>query len=98
MKDSGMHHNVGAAAPRDPHFLAGAPLPAPHLAAHDWAASALGTPDTWPAPEADAVLYAYLAEHGPRAIQRAISGGQYSHPEGLFYGGAAPTWSRSARG
>ncbi|MDN4591695.1 hybrid sensor histidine kinase/response regulator [Xenophilus aerolatus] len=50
-----MHHNVGAAAPRDPHFLAGAPLPAPHLAAHDWAASALGTPDTWPAPLRSAV-------------------------------------------
>ena len=55
MKDSGMHHNVGAAAPRDPHFLAGAPLPAPHLAAHDWAASALGAPDTWPAPLRSAV-------------------------------------------
>ncbi|MDN6876522.1 M14 family metallopeptidase [Pseudomonas citronellolis] len=59
---------------------------------YDALAQAL-VPDTWPAPEADAVLYAYLAEHGPRAIQRAISGGQYNHPEGLFYGGAAPTWS-----
>ena len=29
-----------------------------------------------------------------RALQAAISGGQYEHPEGLFYGGRAPTWSQ----
>ena len=27
-------------------------------------------------------------------MQAAISGGQYSHPEGLFYGGRNPTWSQ----
>ena len=27
-------------------------------------------------------------------LQTAISGGQYDHPEGIFYGGRAPTWSR----
>jgi hypothetical protein len=29
-------------------------------------------------------------------MQAAITGGQYSHPEGLFYGGRAPTQSRLA--
>lgn len=50
-------------------------------------------PREWPSPEADARLAAYAAEHGERALQAAISGGQYDHPEGLFYGGRAPTWS-----
>ncbi len=36
---------------------------------------------------------AYAAEHGPLGLQGAISGGQYRHPDGLFYGGARPTWS-----
>ena len=26
--------------------------------------------------------------------QQAISGGQFAHPKGVFYGGAGPTWSR----
>jgi hypothetical protein len=43
--------------------------------------------------ETQRVLDAYAEEHGPRSLQKAISGGQYSHPEGIFYGGGAPTWS-----
>jgi hypothetical protein len=39
-------------------------------------------------------LAAYAAEHGAMALQQAISGGQYSHPLGVFYGGDQPTWSR----
>ena len=39
-------------------------------------------------------LAAYAAEHGFPALQQAISGGQYSHPLGVFYGGDQPTWSR----
>jgi hypothetical protein len=39
-----------------------------------------------------------LAEYGQRlgsaALQRAITGGQYTHPDGIFYGGSAPVWSR----
>ena len=50
-------------------------------------------PAHWPSPEADARLQAYAAEHGPRALQAAVTGGQHDHPEGLFYGGRAPTWS-----
>ena len=52
-------------------------------------------PETWPPPpENFAALQAYAAQHGERALQQAITGGQYRHPPGLFYGGAAPTWSR----
>jgi len=28
-------------------------------------------------------------------LQQAVSGGQFGHPRGIFYGGAAPTWSRN---
>jgi hypothetical protein len=45
---------------------------------------------------ADAVLDAYAREHGASAFQAAISAGQYRHPDGLFYGGAAPAWSAKA--
>ena len=40
------------------------------------------------------VLGAYMAAHGPAALQQALSGGQYNHPKGVFFGGAGPTWSR----
>ena len=43
--------------------------------------------------EADKGLEAYAAEHGEFALQAAISRGQFSHPDGLFFGGHAPTWS-----
>jgi hypothetical protein len=43
---------------------------------------------------ADRVLTAFAAEHGFPSLQQAITGGQYSHPTGLFYGGEAATWSR----
>lgn len=52
-------------------------------------------PETWPPTAAnEAALQAYAAQHGERALQQAITGGQYRHPLGLFYGGKAPTWSR----
>lgn len=53
-------------------------------------------PDHWP-PSADneAQLAAYAARHGERGLQTAVTGGQYSHPEGLFFGGHAPTWSQT---
>ena len=43
--------------------------------------------------ETDRAMDAYAEQHGPRALQSAISGGQYSHADGIFYGGAAETWS-----
>ena len=43
---------------------------------------------------ADAKLADYLAKHGVREFEIALSGGQYNHPHGMFYGGTEPTWSR----
>ncbi len=55
----------------------------------------------WPTEWNDAViaqteetLNAYAAEHGAQALQSAVSGGQYSHPDGLFFGGHSDTWSK----
>lgn len=42
----------------------------------------------------DAAIAAYGNAHGQRALEIAVSGGQYGHPDGLFYGGTAPAWSR----
>ncbi len=38
-------------------------------------------------------LEAYAKAHGPMKLQQAISGGQFSDPLGVFFGGHAPTWS-----
>lgn len=55
----------------------------------------LVVPREWP-PSADneAAIAAFVAAHGMRALQTAFSAGQYAHPEGLFFGGHRPTWSR----
>ena len=51
-------------------------------------------PASWPPPpEADAALRQFAQTRGPAALQQAISGGQYTHPDGVFYGGREPTWS-----
>ncbi len=42
------------------------------------------------------VLEAYREQHGTWALQRAVAGGQYSHPDGIFFGGNACTWSHDA--
>lgn len=41
-----------------------------------------------------ATLLAYAREHGFPALVQAMSGGQYSHADGIFYGGREETWSR----
>jgi hypothetical protein len=52
-------------------------------------------PAVWPPDAANVAFFErYLAEHGARGWQEAVSGGQYAHPAGLFYGGTAPTWSQ----
>jgi hypothetical protein len=52
---------------------------------------------TWPPPpENEAKLQAEMARQDVAALQQAISGGQYSEPEGLFFGGHAPSWSQQA--
>ncbi len=67
--------------------------PLPRNEAYDRLAHLL-VPAAWPPPpEVKAALVAYVAEHGSKALQSAVSGGQYEHPQGLFYGGRNPTWS-----
>jgi hypothetical protein len=39
------------------------------------------------------VLAAYAEAHGTAGLQAAVTNGQYRHPDGIFFGGAAPTWS-----
>jgi hypothetical protein len=38
-------------------------------------------------------LEAYRARHGEHAFEQARSGGQYSDPKGIYYGGTSPTWA-----
>jgi hypothetical protein len=68
--------------------------PLPRSDAYDELASAI-VPSTWPPPpQAVAQLNAFAERHGERALQAALSGGQYTHADGIFYGGRAPTWSQ----
>lgn len=58
---------------------------------------ALLIPPTWPPrAENEAKLNAWATEHGAKAFQAAISGGQYAFPDGMFYGGNGPSWSNLA--
>lgn len=67
--------------PRNDGYLAiaGAILP------RDWSAESRA--------ESQRTLEAYAQKHGAFALQGAISGGQHTHPDGVFYGGVKPTWS-----
>jgi hypothetical protein len=59
--------------------------------------SHLMVPPTWPPRWRDQWgLLSFFLRRGARALQTAISGGQYSHPQGLFFGGQGPTWSHVA--
>ncbi len=67
--------------------------PLPENPGYDELADAL-VPSSWPPPDAaSAKIAAFVAARGAWALQTAVSGGQYRHPQGLFYGGMAPTWS-----
>lgn len=58
---------------------------------------ALLVPGQWPPTTENAdAIGRWIAAHGERAFQSAVSGGQYEYPDGLFYGGTAPTWSNLA--
>ena len=53
-------------------------------------------PAAWEGPErtrADAALQGFIQQRGMRAVQTALTGGQYTRPTGLFYGGRRRTWS-----
>ncbi len=53
-------------------------------------------PDLWDE-GADAAYRAlsrdFIERHGERDYVVAVSGGQYTHPDGIFYGGVEPVWS-----
>jgi hypothetical protein len=70
--------------------------PAPENTGYDELAAAIVPPAWTPeaVAEADAALRAYREAHGALELQQAMTGGQYRHPEGVFYGGAAPCWAR----
>ncbi|HEX4181682.1 MAG TPA: M14 family metallopeptidase [Caulobacteraceae bacterium] len=70
--------------------------PLPANPGYDELAEAIAPPEWTPAVQQQSfqTLGAYMAAHGMPAAQQAISGGQYGHPKGVFYGGQAPTWSR----
>jgi hypothetical protein len=54
-------------------------------------------PRDWPPDEANVRAIAdYIARRGEKAYQSAVTRGQYEFPDGLFYGGRAPTWSNGA--
>lgn len=70
--------------------------PLPTNTAYDALANAV-KPLTWDEAartESRAQLLAYAREHGFPALVQAMSGGQYAHADGIFYGGTGPTWSR----
>jgi Protein of unknown function (DUF2817) len=51
-------------------------------------------PAEWPpGPANEMELGAWIAGHGERAYQTAVSSGQYAFPAGMFFGGAGPSWS-----
>lgn len=53
-------------------------------------------PAQWPPlPDNEARIADYRERHGARGLQRATSLGQYSHADGLHYGGLAPAWSNN---
>lgn len=69
------------------------PLPssAAYEPLHDWL-----VPADWQGSarqRADLAMQGFVQQHGLRAFQTALTGGQYTRPTGLFYGGARPTWS-----
>ncbi|WP_372656579.1 M14 family metallopeptidase [Hydrogenophaga sp.] len=51
-------------------------------------------PATWPPDDANrAEVGALIQARGLPYFQAVVSQGQYSHPDGLFFGGTEPTWS-----
>jgi hypothetical protein len=43
--------------------------------------------------ETERAFAAYAQKHGAFALQAALSGGQYTHPDGIFFGGEKAAWS-----
>jgi len=56
---------------------------APHLVPSDWSQME----------SAEIAIKDFIAAHGFRRFQEVVTGGQYTHPDGLFYGGKEAVWS-----
>lgn len=68
------------------------PVNADYRELHAWL-----LPERWPPGPLDRLrALRHLARHGMAALQAAITRGQYEFPDGLFYGGRAPSWSQLA--
>lgn len=53
-------------------------------------------PAEWPPTgENAAAIERYKDEHGARTFQAAVSTGQTTHPDGVFFAGLAPAWSNT---
>lgn len=51
-------------------------------------------PAHWPPTAAvQQAMQDFIDAHGLKAWQAAVAQGQYRHPQGVFFGGQAPTWS-----
>ena len=61
---------------------------------HDWL-----IPEDWFGPGREAAeksIAGYIEKHGMFAFQSAVGQGQHEFPDGLFFGGQKPTWSRTS--
>ncbi|WP_375593090.1 M14 family metallopeptidase [Algihabitans albus] len=73
----------GTTHPANPGYDALHPL----LCPRDWSDAAIA--------ESQAALDAWEATHGTVAFRAAVSGGQYSRADGIFFGGTRDTWAKT---
>ncbi len=53
-------------------------------------------PQAWPpGPENAAAIQSFISTEGEQAYREGMMLGQFSHPDGLFYGGQGPAWSNT---
>jgi hypothetical protein len=67
--------------------------PLPHNELYDEIAALLVPPAWPPSIEVQQRIAQVMQQWGLDKLQAVVSGGQYEHSEGLFYGGHNPTWS-----
>jgi len=69
--------------------------PYPENPGYEELVDAINPPDLSPETMARSreIMRAYVQAHGHRALQHALSAGQYTHPNGVQFGGRKPVWS-----
>lgn len=69
--------------------------PHPENPGYEELANAINPPDLSPETmmRSREIMRAYVQTHGHRALQHALSAGQYTHPNGVQFGGRKPVWS-----